>query len=1169
MTGAFSRGSPRTNRSADAHLSFPPTTPIRQLCDAEATLRLAQVMEDVFERHADRPAVAERAKEFVRDARTGRVSVRLLPRYATTSYRELWDRIRAVASEWHRHPERPLSAGDRVALLGFTSRDYATLDLACVHLGTVSVPLQTSAPVEQLASIVAETEPFLVAASVERLDAAAELARRTTSVQRLVVFDHHPGAEDQADRISAAAALLAEAGRDVDVVALSDVLARGAKLPHAPLYAPGDDEDPLAMLIYTSGSTGTPKGAMYTERLARAMWGGAWSKLFAGTEVVTVNYMPMSHVAGHSSLKNALVRGGVTCFTATSDLSTFFEDIALIRPTELSLVPRVCEMLHQRYRSELNRRTDAGADPRTAAAEARAHLRDDVLGGRVTWASNSSAPLSAELTEFIEALLGIPLHIVYGSTEAAGISVDGELLRPPVTDYKLADVPELGYFRTDTPHPRGELLLRTDAVIPGYYRQPELTADLFDADGYYRTGDIVAATAPDRIAVVDRRKSVLKLSQGEFVATSRLEAFFAAAPLVRQIFVHGNSERSYLLAVVVPTTDALARYGEESGRLEQLLSESFQQIAKDRGLNSYEIPRGLLLETEPFSQANGLLSDHRKLLWPKLVERYGERLEQMYADLAERESQELHDLRRTGAGRPVLETVQRAARALLAGATAEVSPAAHFRDLGGDSLSAVSLSDLLHDTFGIRVPVDVIISPAHDLRQLAAYVEAKRATATTRPAFTSVHGADVTEVYAKDLTLDRFLDTRTLDGARSLPRTEGEPRHVLLTGASGYLGRFLALEWLERLAPAGGTLTVVVRGKDATAARQRLTDAFGTADARLTGHFAELATGHLEVLAGDIAEPGLGLDEATWDRLAEQVDLIVHAGALVNHVLPYNHLFDANVVGTAELIRLSLTGRLKPFTYISSVAVSASRANGPLDEDSDVRAALPAQPVDDGYASGYATSKWAGEVLLREAHDLCGLPVTVFRSNMILAHSRYAGQLNVPDMFSRLLFSVLATGLAPRSFYRAADGGRPRAHYDGLPVDFTAAAVVALGPAAAGYRTFSLVNPHDDGVSLDTFVDWLAEDGHRVERIEDHRDWLIRLEAALRALPEAQRQHSVLPLLHGFQEPEPPVPGSVVPSARFRAAVQETGIGALRDIPHLSASLVRKYAADLRRLLTV
>ena len=80
-------------------------------------------------------------------------------------------------------------------------------------------------------------------------------------------------------------------------------------------------------------------------------------------------------------------------------------------------------------------------------------------------------------------------------------------------------------------------------MMPGYYKRPEVTAEVFDADGYYRTGDVMAEIEPDRLAYVDRSKNVLKLSQGEFVAVAKLEAVFAGAPLVRQIFVYGNSER--------------------------------------------------------------------------------------------------------------------------------------------------------------------------------------------------------------------------------------------------------------------------------------------------------------------------------------------------------------------------------------------------------------------------------------------------------------------------------------------------------------------------------------------------------------------------------------------------------------------------------------------------
>ncbi|TDC71422.1 thioester reductase domain-containing protein, partial [Streptomyces hainanensis] len=493
-----------------------------------------------------------------------------------------------------------------------------------------------------------------------------------------------------------------------------------------------------------------------------------------------------------------------------------------------------------------------------------------------------------------------------------------------------------------------------------------------------------------------------------------------------------------------------------------------------------------------------------------------------------------------------------------------------FFELGGDSVLATKVMARLKDVVeGEELSLRVLFS-SPNIAAMAAHVEAKRADGLRRPTFASVHGADSTEVSAKDLTLDRFLDARTIAEAPALPRSTGEPRTVLLTGASGYLGRFLCLEWLEHLASTGGRLICVVRGKDAAAARRRLVDAFGSGDAELARKFETLAAARLEVVAGDIAEPRLGLDDGTWARLADDVDLIVHSGALVNHVLPYPHLFEANVVGTAELIQLALTSRIKAFTYVSSLVVATSRAGQPaLGEDPDVRVALPVQEVDGAYGRGYATSKWAGEVLLREAHDLCGLPVTTFRSSMILAHSRYTGQLNVSDVFTRILFSVIATGLAPRSFYRSVAEGGSRAHYDGLPVDFVTTAVLALGGrTTAGYQTFNLVNPHDDGISLDTFVDWLVDAGHRIERVDDYRDWLVRFESAMRALPEARRQHSALPLLRGLGEPEAPVGGSLLPSDRFRAAVQAAGIGSEKDIPHLSPSLIERYATDLRRLMS-
>jgi fatty acid CoA ligase FadD9 len=602
--------------------------------------------------------------------------------------------------------------------------------------------------------------------------------------------------------------------------------------------------------------------------------------------------------------------------------------------------------------------------------------------------------------------------------------------------------------------------------------------------------------------------------------------------------------------------------------LKPLITESLQDVARAAGLQSFEIPRDFIIETTPFTLENGLLTGIRKLARPKAKEYYGERLEQLYTDLADSQTNELRELRAHGADRPVLETISRAAGALLGAAATDLQADAHFTDLGGDSLSALTFANLLHEIFDIDVPVGVIVSPASDLASLAAYVEAERQPGSKRPTFASVHGRDATEVHAGDLTLDKFIDAKTLAAAPSLQGPSAEVRTVLLTGATGFLGRYLALEWLERMDMVDGKLICLVRAKDDAAARERLDATFDSGDPELLRHYQELAADHLEVIAGDKGEADLGLDPQTWQRLADTVDLIVDPAALVNHVLPYSQLFGPNALGTAELIRIALTTKQKPFVYVSTIGVGAGMDLSKFVEDADIREVSETRQVDDSYANGYGNSKWAGEVLLREAHDLCGLPVSVFRCDMILADTTYAGQLNVPDMFTRLMLSLVAAGIAPDSFYELdADGNRQRSHYDGLPVEFIAEAISTLGAQVVdGFETYHVMNAYDDGIGLDEYVDWLIEAGYPVARVGAYDAWLQRFDTTLRALPERQRQASLLPLIHNYQRPETPMLGSIAPTDRFRSAVQDAKIGPDKDIPHVTPAVIVKYITDLQLL---
>jgi fatty acid CoA ligase FadD9 len=1173
---AGSSGAPRDRAAARIHRleaddeQFRNATPDLSLQAAarEPSLRLPQILETFVEGYADRPALGWRARQLTTDPATGRTTAALLPRFDTITYRDLWANVRAIATALRHETANPLVPGDFVATVGFASPEYLTIDLVAAYLGLVAVPLQHNAAASRLQPIIAEIEPRVIATGAGYLDLAVDAALGSTSVQRLVVFDYQPEVDDHRENVQRARAKLAEAGMAVTIETFDELLDRGRDLPPEPAFT-GDTDQRLAMILYTSGSTGLPKGAMHTERMVSEVWTAELQPDFADVPVLNVNFMPLNHLGGRIALSSSFQAGGTSYFVPESDLSTLFEDWNLVRPTQLGMVPRVAEMLYQRYQSAVDRLVFDGADPETADTEAKDELREHILGGRIITSFSSTAPLAAEMKKFIEDCLDVHVFDGYGLTELLMVTKDGVIARPPVVDYKLVDVPELGYFLTDKPHPRGELLVKSATAFGGYFKRPDVTADAFDADGYYRTGDVMAELGPDHLSYVDRRNNVLKLAQGEFVAVAQLEAVFASAALVRQIFLYGNSERPYLLAVVVPTDEALDKLANDD--LKAALSESLRQTAKQAELQSYESPADFLVETEPFSEDNGLLSGVGKLLRPRLKEHYGERLEALYAELAATRTAELRTLREGAADRPVIDTLTRAAESLLGLAGGPPKPDAQFLELGGDSLSALTFSNLLQDLFDVEVPVGQIISPTSDLRQIAEYVEAERESSSKRPTFSTVHGRGATEVRAADLTLDKFIDAQTLAAAPTLPRVTGTPHTVLLTGANGYLGRFLALDWLERLDQTGGKLITIVRGTDRDAAYRRLESVFDSGDPHLLDRFRALAAERLEIVVGDIGEPNLGLEQATWDSLAQRVDLIVHPAAFVNHVLPYDQLFGANVVGTAELIRLAITSRIKPISYLSTVSVVVSVEPGKFTEDGDIREVSPVRPVDDSYANGYGNSKWAGEVLLREAHDLCGLPVAVFRSDLILAHSQYAGQLNVPDMFTRLIFSLLVTGIAPFSFYKTdADGNRAVAHYAGLPADFVAESVNTLSEQMASsegtYRSFDVMNPHDDGISLDVFVDWLNDAGHNIARIDDHDEWLARFETSLRALPDKQRQQSVLPLLNAYRNPETPLRGASAPTDVFRAAVQEAKVGADKDIPHLSAALIDKYVSDLRLL---
>ncbi len=442
----------------------------------------------------------------------------------------------------------------------------------------------------------------------------------------------------------------------------------------------------------------------------------------------------------------------------------------------------------------------------------------------------------------------------------------------------------------------------------------------------------------------------------------------------------------------------------------------------------------------------------------------------------------------------------------------------------------------------MTLPAASILDPSATLEGLVARLEGHpsgRRVLSFRDLHPHPQGPQKT-----DLVLQRILPTALLrPEKRAKTRLRRQINHVFLTGATGFLGRFLLLELLQQAEKTGGHVTCLVRAPDDRAARARLEASIAVNTSQkhevsaIQTQFANLATAQrLTVRAGDFVQPDFGLPAEVYTRLTKNVDCVVHNGALVNHAYSYEQEFAPNVGGTVEVMRFALHGRRKILSYVSSVAVTSGVAReDTLLEKEDPADWWPNFPPADLYAAGYGTSKWVCEVLLRQLHEVCGIPVNIFRPSMILGHSRAVGQINVADVFTRLMVSLIATGVAPPSFYVADYQGSKS--YDGMPVDFVAAAIAALAVQSHGpVQSYNVVNPHKSDPSLDTMVHGIERAGYEIRRIDDYDAWYALFREKLQALPSALKQHSLLPLVDMWKHPtvqSPPRLGT----AQFRRDV--------------------------------
>ena len=302
------------------------------------------------------------------------------------------------------------------------------------------------------------------------------------------------------------------------------------------------------------------------------------------------------------------------------------------------------------------------------------------------------------------------------------------------------------------------------------------------------TGDIVEQRGPDCLVWIDRAKNVLKLSQGEFVATSRLEGLYVSrSPFIRQMYVYGNGLRSYLLAVVVPDMEpSSAHLGErgdevDEAAMKQLVRSEINRIAADEGLHGYEIPRDFVVELVPFTTENGLLTASNKPSRPKLRARYGERLEALYASIERAQVAELEGLRRDRVSALVDDrqgeegrrgharsrrSRRRASGAELHSARRRLARRRRPRRISSTRSPAVD------------VPVGLLLDPTSSVR-------ASRAPSTTRSGHIAARNATFDEIHGAESDDRSRLGSR----AREVPERRGDRgRRARSTGVGAPAG---------------------------------------------------------------------------------------------------------------------------------------------------------------------------------------------------------------------------------------------------------------------------------------------------------------------------------------------------------------------------------------------
>ncbi|XP_003742810.1 long-chain-fatty-acid--CoA ligase 5 [Galendromus occidentalis] len=546
-----------------------------------------------------------------------------------------------------------------IGIFATNSPECIIAEMGCYYFSMVLVPLYDSMGLQSVSYIVEQANiETAICDTVDRANVLLDLKKDCPALRRIIMM--RPIVEEL--QIKAAEV-------QVELFQFSQVESIGEKNLKHPVPP---NKEQLATICYTSGTTGNPKGVMLTHKniianLSAVMFQmGEWAP--NGNDVM-LSFLPLAHMFERCCEMAVYMVGGAVGFYS-GDIRGLMEDMQALKPTIAPMVPRLLNRIHDSIITAAQGSKIASFILNQALRSKQSEVENFLIrnnhpiwdrfvfnkvqqkfGGRIRLFVVGSAPLASNVLNVVRCALGCIIVEGYGQTECTApctLTFPGDILAshvgPPLAccEIKVVDVPEMNYYACNG---EGEVCVKGSSVFAGYFKDPQRTHEALDAQGWLHTGDIGKWLENGTLKITDRLKHIFKLAQGEYIAPEKIENILIRSPFVMQIFIHGDSLKSCLVAVVVPDPDYLLKWASQNrigGTYEELCANKVVKksilddllvTGKKNDLKSFELMKDLYLESEPFSVENELLTPTLKTKRAYARARYAAQIEEMYHNL--------------------------------------------------------------------------------------------------------------------------------------------------------------------------------------------------------------------------------------------------------------------------------------------------------------------------------------------------------------------------------------------------------------------------------------------------------------------------------------------------------------------------------------------------------